>query len=348
MFESHLTNEGRCCTFPLVYGNGTNRMEKTMEAINRPTPDATRGQLVLAVVADFLESRDPHLQQVRIQVTRSGEKKWAFTFHATDTADVVQRVADREVDVASINPSVALTMAYRGTGPFKTPVPVRAITVIPSKDWLAFAITEASGIKSLADIKAKRFPLRVSLRGRPNHPAHILVDAALAAYGFSLDDVKRWGGDVSYDPEMPRDDSRLGKVKRGEIDAIFDEGVRRFIPLAIDAGMRFLPLDEPVLRQLESMGLRRGTLTKQQFPSLPMDVPTLDFSGWPVYTHAEVSAELIYRFCQSLEKRKSTIVRSEPGDLPLETMCRDTPDGPLDVPLHAGAEKYWREAGYLP
>jgi TRAP-type uncharacterized transport system substrate-binding protein len=28
-------------------------------------------------------------------------------------------------------------------------------------------------------------------------------------------------------------------------------------------------------------------------------------------------------------------------------MCRDTPEGPLDVPLHPGAERYWREAGYL-
>jgi len=29
-------------------------------------------------------------------------------------------------------------------------------------------------------------------------------------------------------------------------------------------------------------------------------------------------------------------------------MCRDTADGPLVIPLHPAAEKFWRERGYLP
>ena len=33
--------------------------------------------------------------------------------------------------------------------------------------------------------------------------------------------------------------------------------------------------------------------------------------------------------------------------LPLEQMCRDTPDGPLVIPLHRAAEQFWREQGYL-
>jgi TRAP-type uncharacterized transport system substrate-binding protein len=32
---------------------------------------------------------------------------------------------------------------------------------------------------------------------------------------------------------------------------------------------------------------------------------------------------------------------------PLEQMVRDTPEGHLEVPLHAAAERFWRERGYL-
>jgi TRAP-type uncharacterized transport system substrate-binding protein len=28
-------------------------------------------------------------------------------------------------------------------------------------------------------------------------------------------------------------------------------------------------------------------------------------------------------------------------------MCRDTQSGPLNIPLHSAAERFWRERGYL-
>jgi TRAP-type uncharacterized transport system substrate-binding protein len=32
----------------------------------------------------------------------------------------------------------------------------------------------------------------------------------------------------------------------------------------------------------------------------------------------------------------------------LERMCKDSVEGPLYLPLHRGAERFWRERGYLP
>jgi TRAP-type uncharacterized transport system substrate-binding protein len=76
-------------------------------------------------------------------------------------------------------------------------------------------------------------------------------------------------------------------------------------------------------------------------------VPTLDFSGWPFYTHAEVDDDLIYRFCRGLDACKADIQWQKDGPLPLADMCRDGPDTPLPVALHPAAERYWREAGCL-
>jgi hypothetical protein len=50
----------------------------------------------------------------------------------------------------------------RGKVPFKNPIPLRAITVIPASDQLEFAVAERTGIKFLSEIRERRFPLRVS------------------------------------------------------------------------------------------------------------------------------------------------------------------------------------------
>jgi TRAP-type uncharacterized transport system substrate-binding protein len=77
------------------------------------------------------------------------------------------------------------------------------------------------------------------------------------------------------------------------------------------------------------------------------DLPTLDFSGFAVYTHADVPDAVITAICAALEARKEIIGWQEPGPLPLDRMCRDTEDGPLVIPLHPAAENFWRAQGYL-
>jgi len=108
-----------------------------------------------------------------------------------------------------------------------------------------------------------------------------------------------------------------------------------------------LPFDEPMLAKLEAIGLRRAIIPKSRYPNLPEDVPTLDFSGFAVYTHADVADEVVTSICAALEARKERIGWQEPGPLPLDQMCRDTAAAPLAIPLHPAAEKFWRGRGYL-
>lgn len=49
-------------------------------------------------------------------------------------------VAKRRVDVAFINPSAIVTMAYRGKGFYKERLPLRALAAFPSWDKMAFAV----------------------------------------------------------------------------------------------------------------------------------------------------------------------------------------------------------------
>src|SRR4051794_10605730 len=312
-----------------------------------PTPASTRSLIMLQAAVELVSPRESPYAQARIQIRPQGPNPWAYTLYGSDTPESLWAVARREADIAAINPSGPLTMAYRGKGPFTEPVPVRAITVIPSTDWLGFAVKESTGIQSLADVKAKKYPLKVSIRAQMGHSTHLYIDTVLAAYGFSLKDLESWGGKVSYDVGMPWSPDRTGKAASGEVDAIFDEALTRFVAVATELGLRFLPLEEPILKEMEDAGFRRKMLTRKQFPMLKEDVPCLDFSGWPVFTRADVPEEFIYDFCKALDKKKAEIPYQEPGPLPLERMWRSSDDTPLDVPLHPGAERYWREAGYM-
>ena len=286
-------------------------------------------------------------RQARVSLRPQGAEQWAVNMIASDGPAAIEQVARGEMQLAISNPAMYLALAVHGTGPFKAPIALRAITIIPSPDQLAFAVTEKTGVRSLHDIRERRVPLRVSLRGQRDHALHPVVNAVLAAAGFSLDDIVAWGGQVRYDDGLPMKNNRFGAMQRGEVDMIVDEAVRGWANPALDAGMRILALDEGMLSKLEALGLRRAVMPASRYPKLGNDLPTLDFSGFAVYTHANVPDTVVTSICAALEARKERIGWQEPGPLPLERMCRDTLDGPLVIPLHPAAEKFWRGRGYL-
>jgi hypothetical protein len=86
--------------------------------------------------------------------------------------------------------------------------------------------------------------------------------------------------------------------------------------------MRLLEIEETNLQCLEGLGFRRGTVSKEKYPKLAADVMTVDFSGFPIFTHARVDDEIVRLFCIALERQGNTVEGK--GSLPLERMCRDS------------------------
>jgi len=306
-----------------------------------------RSGLMLEVAAELVGGYDWPMKQARINLREQGGESWGLSLFASDAPGTIDEVMRGEVQVGIVNPSAVLAMAYRGTGPFPEPLPVRAITVIPQFDQLGFAVARRTGLNSLRELAERRYPLRLSLRGQRDHSVHLVTNQVLAALGFSLDDITAWGGEVRYTSQLPNGPDRLGAVERGEMDAIFDEAMPTFGARALDTGMRFLRLDEAHLTQLEQIGLQRVAITREEYPALAEDVWTVDFSGWPVFVREDLDDGIVRAFCAALEARKDRIPWYGEGPLPLDQMCRDTRDGRLTTPLHPAAEAFWREQGYL-
>lgn len=318
-----------------------------MGRVSRVSPLVVRSRLLLEVASELVGDRDAVPSQVKVLFRTPGESRWPIAFTADDSERGVEAVWRGEAIAGMANPSSLLAVARRGTHPFRGPVPVAALCVLPSPDQLVVAVRSSAGLTTLEEVAAQRFPLRLSLRGQRDNSVHLVTDHVLEASGWSLGDLRSWGGHVSYDADLPSRGDRIAKAERGEVDAIIDEASATWVEDAIAAGMRIIPLSAAALRRLEGWGYRGAMLTTQAFPSLSSDVPSLDFSGFPFYVREDVPAELVRSLCAALEERRDRITLQTGEPLPLDAICTGSPAAPMVIPLHPTARAFWSERGYL-
>jgi len=286
-------------------------------------------------------------RQASVLLRRQGQRTHELEFFGSDGPAELERVARREVAAAIVNPSVLLTLACRGVSPFVDPLPLRAVSVIPSQDQFVLAVRADAGLRRAEDLAGLDKPLRISVRGQRVHSVHIVLDHVLRACGTSLADLRQSGSTICYDDGMPNRGGRLDFVRAGERDAIFDEGATSWTNDAAEAGMTILSLQEETVARLETWGYRRAVLDTISYPALDANVLTVDFSGWPVYVHEQADAGLVEMFCEALEARRLAIPLQDGSPLPLEQMCTDTAAAPLGVPLHDAARGFWAKRGYI-
>jgi TRAP-type uncharacterized transport system substrate-binding protein len=320
----------------------------TAPAVN---PNVTRSRLVLEIASEMVgvtaANPAPNWFQARV-ILRSAAGGRPVTLFAVSSAEGIFAVANREADLAIINPACMLSVAVKGNGIFKEPLPLRAVTVIPSWDQFVFAVRPETGIERFEDIAAKKPKLRIMMRGALDHTLHHMFDDVAAAAGFSRADIAAWGGEVLKKGSVPWPHSPTFKaLVSGEVDALFDEAAHSWLPQALEAGMRILSLSEATVQKLETMGYRRAVLPRSAYPKLPADVLSIDFSGWTVFVRDDADDKIVEQICAGLEARKTRIPWEEPGDLPVERMAKEGIDTPQCVKLHPAAERYWRSRGYL-
>src|SRR5215475_884841 len=236
----------------------------------------------------------------------SGESYRPALRMATGSPILAHAVAAGTLEAAMVNPSAFLTQAYRGVGLFQHPLPLRIVASYPSFDRFVFMVHPRTGIRSLADIKAKRYPLRVSVREDPTHSTLVLIDQAFALHGFALKDIEAWGGRLVL-CGGPSDRRRLEPLARGELDAVFDEGIKVWLDEALAAGLSPIELTPAEFEAMGRLGWRKVSLPKARFPGLARDVETLDFSGWPIYVNASLAEQVAYDVCGALAAREAEI-----------------------------------------
>jgi TRAP-type uncharacterized transport system substrate-binding protein len=271
----------------------------------------------------------------------SGETYKPWFRMSTGSPILAHAVARGELDYVFVNPSAMLTQAYRGTGLFKEPLPLRAVFSYPSWDRFVVAMHPRTGLTSLAEVKAKRYPLRVSVREDATHSTRVCTDQMLEAYGFTLDDLQSWGGSLQTNGG-PGDKRRLNAISEGAVDCVIDEGIVTWLHHAFEHGFEPITLEDNVFKHMTDIGWRRVKLPKSWDSRLTGDHDCIDYSGWPVYTRESMPDDDVYKICAAVAARVDECPWEEnfPGATKLGLDAEQTP---LDVPLHPGAARWYRE-----
>jgi TRAP-type uncharacterized transport system substrate-binding protein len=258
-------------------------------------------------------------------------------------------VDKKKYDFGFGNPVGLSRMAYLGVGFYKKKIPLRAVGVFPTWDRLIFAVRKDSGIQSLEDIKQRRIALRISTRRRGKLQTTLyVIEEVLKDYGMSLKKIADWGGKV-MEASSPSSPERLDAIRLNKADAVFDEGVKSWGPAALDAGMRFLPVDDEVLRKMEKLGFPSAMLTRNHYPKMERDIRTVDFSGWTFFCHVDLPSDAAYNMAKAVDLcyQQIPVDHFDKRPMTMSEFCRGGEAGQLNIPLHPGAKKYFRERGYL-
>jgi TRAP transporter TAXI family solute receptor len=237
---------------------------------------------------------------------------------------------------------------------------LRAVARFPHFDQLALAVRSDLGVTSIRQLKERKIPLRISTAPTHlDHPVGWVLDVLLAEYGMTIDDFARWGGSVTYGDRQPNfmekvPGGRLDRVSAmnsGALNAVFDEALMT-VPwqqIADSVDLTFLPIEREVLQSLERKhGIRAAVIPKGSLRGVAEDIPTIDFAGWIFYCREDLPDRLVYLTVKGIEEQRQQIeslfqpAQGLTGPVDPSAMWRD-----VELPLHPGAEQYYREKNYL-
>jgi uncharacterized protein len=259
-------------------------------------------------------------------------------------------VGTRRVDIAYVNPASLVTMAYRGRGYYKEKLPLRVLGCFPSWDGIALVVDKDLGVKSLYDIARRKIPLRVSTRlSGVKNGTYFTISTILSLYGLSFGKIKRWGGAVQ-ECGRPFAPERLTSIAKRSISAVFDEGISTpggWLDQALDNGYDVIALEPAIVKKLEQMGYSRTVLPKSRYRQLKQDALTIDYSGWSLVTHRWLPNSVAYAAIETIDEKQRVIPVDDDQPFDMRNLCRGTEKCPLQVPLHPGAAKYYKDKGYL-
>ena len=237
-------------------------------------------------------------------------------------------------DIGFSNSSSAVDGFY-GRLPFKKKMENMRQLANLYPQYFQMVVTEASGIKSVADLKGKNIA-----PGPKGHTGELLAQQVLEVYGLSYKDMAKIHH-VQYSDSV-------ALMKDGHAHAYLlgtTIPASSILDLAADRKIRLLSLPDDKIKALQKInaGYLKRVIPKGTYPGVEYDVPGVGY-----FTHLVISAklpdDLVYKITKSLVKdlpRLGDVVKDMKGVTPKD-LALD-----IGIPFHPGALKYYKEIGLL-
>lgn len=190
-----------------------------------------------------------------------------------------------------------------------------------------------SGIKTLADLKGKRISV-----GAPKSGTELNARAILGAAGMSYKDFDK----VEY---LPYAES-VELLKNRQIDVTLQSsglGSPALRDLSNASEVVFVTIPPSVIAKVGDAAYVSAAIPANTYKGQTADIPTASVINFLV-THEGVSTDVVYRMTRSMFENLNDLVAAHAAakSIKLQSAAANMP-----VPLHPGAEKYYREVGVI-
>lgn len=256
---------------------------------------------------------------------------------STGSLGMVQLMDDRSKQGKSAFAVIAsdgVYNGYNGQNEFKQAYPsLRAVSFLYGAE-LYLVVPRDSSIKSYADVKGKRIGL-----GAPGSTVASLASLIIEKSGVGKDQYKALP--LGYQEVVQG-------ITDGSIDGGFLAGaapVAAYNELSSSKDVRIIPVEEAVAQDIVKNNpyyyqtkVKSGT-----YKGIDSDIPVLAF-GVLILTNEKTSDDLVYNLIKTLLDKHEELVAVHKT---AQQMTPETVLTSIGIPLHPGAEKYYREAGLL-
>jgi TRAP transporter TAXI family solute receptor len=210
--------------------------------------------------------------------------------------------------------------------------------------YLAALVRADAGIKSLEDIKAN--PGKVSLGTLPVGSAgEYGARNLLESIGVSYDDIRKAGGGVAH-TNYPTMTTGIKDGRINTIIAVVTPAHPSITEIALQNDVRFLPVTGDAAAKMgEEFNYTAQTMPAGMFRGVAKDTPTVGFPTVFI-THKDVDPELVYLVTKTIGENKGALVAAHKGLSKFDPASAWKPEL-VGLPLHPGAEKYYREKGWM-
>ncbi|MFS0863587.1 TAXI family TRAP transporter solute-binding subunit [Fredinandcohnia sp. 179-A 10B2 NHS] len=193
---------------------------------------------------------------------------------------------------------------------------------------------ESTGVETIADLKGKRIAI-----GPPGSGTQTATKAVLAAYGIN---------DGDYEAYQEGFGDAKSKLQDGTIDASFgllglpDAGIDELQASVKD--VKFLEVTGAELAKVEeSSGYTGYTIKAGSYEWLKEDANVVSAYAVLVANTDTVDDELAYQLAKVMIEKASENTHAQSAHMTKENAL----SGLGDLPIHPGAEKYYKEIGIL-
>jgi TRAP transporter TAXI family solute receptor len=209
--------------------------------------------------------------------------------------------------------------------------------------YLVAMATKKLGISSVREIKDKKLPVRVYTQ-----PVGSLGEFAgrqlLRATGIGYNEIKGWGGTTTHVGYNVIIDA----FKDGRADILFAVITPKHpsvSEIVSSVDVEFLGLDADTAAALQPLGYTAATMPADTFKNQTKPVSTVGFPT-VVITNKDLPEPIAYTVTKTVVENKDALVRAHGGLAAFDPPTAWQP-AKVGIPLHPGAERLYREKGWM-